>query len=113
MGGAHAGTIEQKKVPVEEVDAIKELFRRTPPGSGADDRFPSYPKDNEQDHAQLSRIDQSLKKNSLKMALEGSRLGSVSKLSLISQAVDEGILAESSTKVASISAGGLFKDWEM
>ena len=92
-----------------------DLFRRAPPGSGSDDRFPSFPKEHDQkiEHAQLSRIDQSLRQKTLKMALEGSRVGEVHKLSLISRAVHEGILSESTTKVASMSAGGLFKDWDM
>lgn len=115
MGGANAGTIEQKKIVHEEEETIKDFFRRTPPGSGADDRFPTFPKEKEQEieHAKLSRIDQSLRQKTLKMSLEGNHFGSVDKLTLISQAINEGILSATTTKTASMSAGGLYKEWDM
>jgi len=115
MGGANAGTIKQKKIAVHEEETIKDFFRRVPLGTGSDDRFPTYPKEKEQEmeHAQLSRIDQSLRQKSLKMALEGKYHGVFGKMALISRAVHEGTLAKSSTIGASMSAGGLLKDWDM
>jgi len=113
MGGA-SSTIEQTKAPVVEEESIKELFRRVAPGSGSDDRFPTYPKEKEQEmeHVQLSRIDQSLRQKSLMMALEGSRFGEVDKLTLIARAVNEGTMTDS-PKGTNMKKGGLLDDWNM
>jgi hypothetical protein len=112
------------KIISPDAPALPEIevpfFRPVPPGSsGMDERSP----DNISEEflalqsKQLSNISKSFKQKSLKMILESDAHGTVSKLQQISYAASlQGILPESmisgGSKVASLSAGGLFDDWD-
>jgi hypothetical protein len=112
-------SIVETTIPkTQEEEAISTMFRRVPPGSGMDERSPTVISDEllEIESATISRIDRSFRQNSLKMALEGDFIGSAEKLNRIHLATASGILPDTmiagSSKVASLSAGGLFKDWD-
>lgn len=117
LGGKALVEISPPKVHDEEVTS--NLFRRTPLGSGMDERSPTILNDEMQEieSASLFRIEKSFRQQALKMTLEGDYIGTASKLQRIASAsAFEGILPESlglgSTKVASMTAGGLYKDWD-
>ena len=117
LGGKAMVEITAPKVHDEE--EVSNLFRRAPPGSGMDERSPMILNDELQDieSASLSRMDKSFRQHSLKMALEGNFMGTEAKLQRIASAsAFEGTLPESmgpaSMKVASMTAGGLYKDWD-
>jgi hypothetical protein len=112
------------KILFPETPALPEieapLFHPVLPGTpGLDERSPANASEEDLSlqSKQLSNISKSLKQKSLKMVLESDAHGSVSKLQQISYAASlQGILPESmisgGSKIASLSAGGLFDDWD-
>jgi hypothetical protein len=112
------------KILFPETPALPEIevpfFHPVPPGSsGMDERSPTNVSEEflSLQSKQLSNISKSLKQKSLKMVLESDAHGTVSKLQQISYAASlQCILPESmisgGSRIASLSAGGLFDDWD-
>ena len=109
------GLVETTTPPSEDTQNVSELFRRVPPGSGTDERSPIFTQF-DQDAEILSKIDLSFRQNSLKMTLEHSSVGEVTKMNHLQAAVLASTLPSSifsgTSKVASIVGGGLLNDWE-
>jgi hypothetical protein len=95
--------------PKPHHDDVKPDIRRPARGSGFDERA---------DHASIeevsrsvSAIDRSFRQRSLLMNMEGDIFGSAEKIERVRLAGNSAIL-EGPSKVRSVSAGGLMKDWD-
>jgi hypothetical protein len=106
--GSSVITTTITKAPLDEAQT---LLRRTPRGSGFDERF-EFISDEEVAKA-VSNIDKSFRQHALLMGLQGENWGTAEKLERIRMAAKfEGTLAPSALPGASaVNAGGLLNDW--
>ena len=110
--GSSVITTTITKAPLDEAQA---LLRRTPRGSGFDERFEFV--SDEEVAKSVSNIDKSFRQHALLMGLQGENWGTAEKLERIRMAAKfEGTLAPSAlpgavASVATVNAGGLLNDW--